>query len=186
MRVRLAFLHLRPGGTPDEKTETQAAVRGPGLLRARSPRAQQQVSVGSKRNIKRKSEAGKGRGPAGLRGCGRGAAGRPRHPARVRPSVCRFPSCPCPLCLLVSLSLPEKEKGGKSFRFQRHFLADDKPHFQWVSYIFPFLEQPIQFCIFIFFFVRGRAHKYFETNKYLRKRQPPRGALGDSTAEKVS
>lgn len=33
-----------------------------------------------------------------------------------------------------------------------------------------------------FFSVRGIGHKYFETNKYLRKG----GAMGDSAAEKVS
>lgn len=125
MRVRHALLHLRPGRTPDTKTETRAAVRGPGLPRGRSPRAQKATSERWFQEKQREEESA-GRGP---QVCGRkGAPGRPRCLAGF-PALGHNPSRPFGL---VGFALtPRKIKGKKPFRLQKHFLADDKPHFQW-------------------------------------------------------
>lgn len=109
----------------------------------------QPVSVGSKRNTERKSNAESAGGKGEL-----AFLSNLQHLVRL-PLFCRCPSThqvPTVLfCWLVLFSRPEKEKEKKFFRLQKHFLADDKPPFQWAVHFHISLAADI----LTFFFFKG-------------------------------
>lgn len=197
MGALLAFLSLRPGCTPDEKAEPQTGVRQPVLRRESSPHAQKATSecrFEKKYEEKKNNDNNAGEGTLQVRSLRERLCYQTPHSWSDCHHFVDFPALiSSPLSFLfVGFYFHSQKKKRKIrkkrkknlFRLQKHFLADDKPHFQWAVYFHISLAADI-LPSFFFFFGGDMGPKYFEASKCLKQQQPPGGEQEDSAAKSV-